>query len=308
MCGALLACAGGALLDGCATPQDDISGGPGDGSLTDAQTDATGDAGDSATDSESDSPSDATADGGDDASSDAPSDAPEDAPIDTQPDANPITGLGLWYEFESTAGSEFDFSGNNNHGVVSGPLARGVPGKIGKAFDFSGGDARVQTKSAQSLDMTSGGTIEFWIKLSSVAAGVIVGRGTGNNDNSVRIKTSQGNIQVVFTRVGGISANLISNTSVLQTGQWQHVAAVNTGSQLKLYVNGALHMTASGGAMGSMFADLYVGKGAASDPSFNGTIDDLRWWSIARSDQEVCQDAGGTPTTLADGGPGCTLP
>jgi hypothetical protein len=252
-------------------------------------------------DAPADASSDALSDGGD-----AGEDAAGDAPVDSSPDALPAIGLATFLKFEDTSGTEFDYSGNNNFGTITGAVQRGVPGKDGLAFDLSG-DGKVVAKSSPTLDMTSGGTIELWVKLSSVTAGSIVARGTGNNDNSVRIKTAQGNVQVLFTRVGGGSATLISNTNVLPTGQWAHVAATNDGSTLKLFINGTLHMSGTGGQMGSQFADLHVGKTAGTDNAFSGSIDELRWWTVARTDAEVCQDAGGTTSTV-DGATVCTLP
>jgi hypothetical protein len=150
-------------------------------------------------------------------------------------------------------------------------------------------------------------TIELWLKLSSVSAGAIVSRGTGSNENSVRLKTAQGNVHVSFTRIGGVAASLITGTGVLPTNQWTHIAAVNNNSTITLYINGTFVMSSGGGSLGQVAADLYVGKNTPNESSFNGTIDDLRWWTVARTASEVCTDAGGTPATV-DGATTCSLP
>jgi hypothetical protein len=181
-----------------------------------------------------------------------------------------------------------------------------VNGKTDLAFDF-GATGMVVAKSSPSLDMLTGGTIELWVKLSAVSAGSIVARGTGMNDHSVRIKTAQGNVQVYFTRAGGGSAILTSDPNVLSTGQWTHVAATNDGSTLKLYINGTLHTSGTGGQLGSLYSDLHVGKSAGTDSAFNGAIDELRWWTVARTDTEVCEDAGGTASSV-EGSTVCSLP
>lgn len=277
-----------------------------DGSVTDGSTADTafeGSADGAGQDAEApDASADATADAAGDAADDAPT---GDTGADAQPDAQPTAGLGLWFKFDATTGNVFDHAGNNNSGTISGSVQTGIPGKDAMAFDFSG-DGRVQVKSSTSLDMTTGGTIELWIKLSSVTAGAIVSRGTGNNDNSVRIRTTQGNVQVLFARVGGSAAIVTSDADVLGN-QWTHVAAVNTGSQLELYIDAVLHKTSTGGQLGPIFADLYVGKNAGTDNAFNGVIDDLRWWTVARTEAEICQDAGGT-VSLVDGASVCSLP
>jgi hypothetical protein len=298
-----------ALASSCAESTDidvvKVDGGDPPDSTVDGVADGDMDGGDAGADSTSDAPVDATedalADGGD-----GSSDAPIDAPPDVTPDAMPATGLGLFFKFEDTTGPEFDYAGNNNNGTVSGPVARGVPGKVGLSFDFSA-TGMVVAKSSPSLDMLTGGTIEVWVKLSSVATGSIVSRGTGLNDNSVRIRTAQGNVAVYFTRAGGGSAILTSNPNLLQTGQWTHIAATNDGATLKLYIDGNLNTTATGGQLGSQFADLHVGKSAGTDNAFNGSVDELRWWTVVRTDAEICQDAGGTTATV-DGSSVCTIP
>ena len=282
-------------------------GPPADAPTADAFGDAPDGAGGSAGEGGSAGSSD---DSGIDASADAPLDSPVDgmggdAPFDALPDVTPTAGLGLWFKLEEATGSVFDHSGNGNNGTVSGTVLRNIPGKNGMGFDF-GTDGRIQVKSSTTLDHTTGATIELWIKLASVTAGAIVSRGTGVNDNAVVLKTTQGNVQAYFARAGQGTSSVISDPGVLGS-TWTHVAAVNDGSMLRLYINGTLHKTATGGKMGPISSDLFVGKNAGADASFNGTIDELEWWSVARTEQEICSDAGGAPTVV-DGSSSCSLP
>jgi hypothetical protein len=274
-------------------------GPPTDAPLDSTQSDGSADAG---TDGDTDALADTTVS---EAAADGGLDASADATADVQPDAEPTLGLGLHYKLDSTSGNELDSSGNGHSGVISGTVQRGVAGKDGLAFDFIN-DGRIVATSSPSLDMLTGGTIQFWIKLSSVTPGAIVSRGTGANDNSVRIKTAQGNLQVSFTRIG-TSTSVTSNTNVLPSNAWAHVAVVNDGSLISVYVDGSLVTTGPGGQLGPISANLYVGQNAANEAAMNGALDDLRWWTVARSASEVCQDAGGTPSST-DGAPSCTLP
>lgn len=251
---------------------------------------------------------DASQDGGGGVSGDAAADAPADVTVfpDAPTDVVNIPGLRAYWPFDETGGLVFDVAGNNNHGNVLGQAVnRGVPGKVGKAISFSGLDGRVVVPKSTSLDFSTAATIGFWIRLNSVVPGTILSRGTGTGDAHVRIKTAQGNIQVAFS-TGATTASVTSDANQIDT-KFRHVAVVNDGVSLKLYLDGNLHKSGTGGGMVGLFSDLYIGKSQATDTAFNGAIDDLKWWNVARTDQEVCSDAGGTWTAV-DGGNTCVVP
>jgi hypothetical protein len=207
--------------------------------------------------------------------------------------ATGMPGLEGEWSFEDLGStSTKDESGNGHHGVLVGSGVKIVNGgKVGAAASFSGGDGRISVASDSALDFTSAATIELWVKLSGFTTGAIVAR-AGANGDGVRVRTSQGNVQVSFTRASYGSAIVTSDPSVLSTS-WTHVAVVNDGSTLKLYLNGKLHRTETGGQLGYVSGELFVGK-SGSDSALNGYVDELKWWSVARTPEEVCSDAGGT--------------
>ena len=101
---------------------------------------------------------------------------------------------------------------------------------------------------------------------------------------------------------GSGSAILTSNPNTLSTG-WSHVAIVNDGSELKLYVDGALNSSVAGGYLGALASNLVLGKNESTDMAFSGSIDELKWWTVARTPPQICTDAGGTFN-----GTSCSLP
>ncbi|HMR81324.1 MAG TPA: hypothetical protein PKD61_39700, partial [Polyangiaceae bacterium] len=72
---------------------------------------------------------------------------------------------------------------------------------------------------------------------------------------------------------------------------------------LKLYLNGKLDSSVVGGNMGAVVSNLVIGKNENTDTAFNGTLDELKWWGVARTPAEICVDAGGTLS-----GASCSLP
>src|SRR4029078_9428034 len=81
-----------------------------------------------------------------------------------------FTGLVAAYGSDKTAGSIVgDSSGNSNAGSISG-AARIVAGKYGGALSFNGSSNLVSVPDSNSLDLTSGRTLEAWVKPTTLGA------------------------------------------------------------------------------------------------------------------------------------------
>jgi hypothetical protein len=198
-----------------------------------------------------------------------------------------------------------DSSVNGNHGTARAPgLTRGVAGKLGEGISFDGTGGFVVVPAATSLDMTTGGTVEFWLRLQTTGGSVggPLSRGTGNNDNNVLFDTSCGNLQAIFTMTQQ-TTNVTSACNAIPPQTWTHVAVVNDGTTLTLYVNAVATTTAAGGDMGPLTSNLYIGRREQGVFSLDGDLDEVKWWTVARTPAEICTDAGGT---LA--GTTCNLP
>jgi hypothetical protein len=208
----------------------------------------------------------------------------------------PKPGLGAWYRFDEDAGLVCDWSGNANHGVVEGNgVTRGISGVAGKAIEFNGTDGRVHVAASVSLDFITAGTIELWVRLDDVSQGFVgstVSRGTGNNDNNVLMNSSCGNMQTIYSTMGG-TTNVTSDCNTIAGSTWTHIAVVNNGTTVTLYLNGVFEKSAPGGYLGPIANGLYIGRREQGIFSMDGAIDEVKWWTVARSQAEICGDAGG---------------
>ena len=93
-------------------------------------------------------------------------------------------------------------------------------------------------------------------------------------------------LQVVLNINGN---TLFSNVVPLDT--WMHVAGTYDGSTMKIYVNGELHNSRNVSTIIDVTeSDLYIGHavpGSASDAPFQGFIDEVRIWNIARIQESI---------------------
>ncbi len=220
-----------------------------------------------------------------------------DAPPDAAPDAGPglcETGLSAWYRFEDSSGPVLDACGRHPGTSEGAGLQRGVAGRMGNGVHFDGTDGRIVIRSAASLDFMTAGTIQFWLKLADKnSVGSTVSRGTGNVDDNVLQTTDCGNVVTIYTK-DMAAAVVASDCDALSTSDWAHVTVVNDGAQTRLYLDGTLTKTSTGGFLGPLPHDLYLGRRQQGEFPLNGSLDELKWWTVARGAPQICTDAGGT--------------
>ena len=115
---------------------------------------------------------------------------------------------------------------------------------------FDGVDDSVSMGNPASLQITGNISISTWINTTdSSSYEIIVGKdGTTGGTRSYFLFRSGSNAKFLIFRGG--SAFSITGTSTINDGNWHHIVGVNDGTNLKIYVDGALEATnTSGGAM-----------------------------------------------------------
>lgn len=180
-------------------------------------------------------------------------------------------------------------SGSPNSVSVTGTGVFQAASNAGNGLTFDGSSKFVDIASHSSLS-TSSFTVEFWIKIGATWgwSGVIdKGRNTGNNWFILTTNSGAAQAQgVTFGMQGG--AELVN---IWGDAGWHHVAATFDGSTQRLYVDGVL----TGGFGGVTYTptnDL-IRIGGRQDTSvyslnpFNGNIDEVRLWNVARSESEI---------------------
>ncbi len=120
-------------------------------------------------------------------------------------------------------------------------------------------------------------TIEAWAKL---APGIdnkdaLVGQEGPGPD--INFYSSKARLYVPF-------ADHITASSAIRPDTWTHIALSRSGSNLSLYVNGVLD---SIGSWNGKFPVKALGRGNVSKGNFQGELDEVRFWNIARSGSQI---------------------
>ena len=152
--------------------------------------------------------------------------------------AQNLTGLVSAYSFNEGTGTVVtDVSGNSNNGTISNGTWS-ASGKYGAALSFNGSTSRVDIPDSASLDLTTGLTMEAWVRPTTLSAwrAVLMKEQTGGLVYGL-YANSDTNRPSAHVFIG--AENDTRGTAKLAVNTWTHLAATYDGSVLRLYVNGA---------------------------------------------------------------------
>jgi hypothetical protein len=155
----------------------------------------------------------------------------------------------------------------------------------GKSLAFDGTNDYVNIDDHSSLDFTTNYTLEAWIKPQAFnfLGGIISKYQTsGANGFTLRLSGSSPYNGLDFD-------GMTTQNNILSAGQWYHIAAVNNNGTRTLYVNGEI--TALSGTPPTIQANdnpLRIGVDFLASPRyFNGEIDEVRIWNVARTEAQI---------------------
>lgn len=185
-----------------------------------------------------------------------------------------------------------DSSGQNNHGAVAG----GTPtfttnAKVGTYAGNFDGSSYVSVPDSPSLGVTTSFTVMTWIYVSGPsslnfwlfsknAPGFGSGYGIAFDHNTAKIWPHLG--------INGGLHNPQS-TGAVTYGQWNLITVTYDGSQIDIYLNGALDSTLSvAGTISTNNSPFYIANSPGSPGEYlDGRIDNLAIWNVALTPAEV---------------------
>ncbi|KKO20342.1 MAG: Ig-like domain-containing protein [Candidatus Brocadia sp.] len=204
---------------------------------------------------------------------------------------------------ENTGTVANDSSGNGNHGSVNGG-ATWTTGRYGGGLGFDGANDYVSIPRSNHDELSV--CAWFYKNANDTARNDAIFSGFRNNSNAQLMEgfelrfpsgASSNTLQFVLTTQNGSGVRTMRTTQMNlgnSVGIWYHAAGTYnkaTGEQ-KLYVNGQLvntqtHPVGNTVVPLAAYTDMRIGHSRVRAGYFNGTIDDVRIYNRALSDQEA---------------------
>lgn len=202
------------------------------------------------------------------------------------PVAPPVTGLvGYWPcdEGRGDRASNLMGEGGNLFGSTGDAVGTAVTwseGRFGSAVHFDRGERGLTVQPMRELECPYAVTVAAWVKLDATpSTGVILSRERGYR--LALDSTGQRRVRFQLALDGKWAGNWLLSRTALQPGRWYHVAGVYDGSERRIYLNGELD--ARGPATGA----ISLGDDTAIGRDLAGTVDEVRVWNRALSQDEV---------------------
>jgi Concanavalin A-like lectin/glucanases superfamily/Secretion system C-terminal sorting domain/Low-density lipoprotein receptor repeat class B len=173
--------------------------------------------------------------------------------------------------------------------TTSEVLASAFAGYPGSALYFDGSSNYVNAGTSSAFNFSGPFTVEGWFKVSSFPYqwDALITKG----DDSWRIARSNFTNNLAFSTNGLSNVDMTGVTNV-NDGRWHFFAAVYDGSSKTLYVDGKVDATSAvTGTLSSSTYPVYFGDNAGfTGRYFNGDMDEIRIWNIARTENQVRND------------------
>jgi hypothetical protein len=184
-------------------------------------------------------------------------------------------------------GDANDYSGSS---PLNGSVTNAVSndnGRIGKCYYFDGsGDYISFTGTSSKLDITGSISMAIWVKATNTSTsyqGLFLRQTVGVYESWIH----EGKFMMGI-KTGGGAQTRYSSTSSLSNNTWYHLCWTYDGSNIRIYINGALDRTISKtGSIDVSDGTLYIGYSGYSTEYLTGYANDARLYDHALSAKEV---------------------
>ena len=170
-----------------------------------------------------------------------------------------------------------DFSGKNNHGTVTGATWTSK-GRLGPALYFDGYNDYVEVADADSLNVTTGITVEIWVNPTTKSSWKhLINKRSATQGHYMLYDNSPDELVIFTVKVGNVSKTAYSNLGI-PVNTWTHLVGTYDRIRTRLYVD-AVEQTVGTNATGTIDVTtnpLRIGRSSYDGSYSNGFIDEVR--------------------------------
>jgi hypothetical protein len=198
-----------------------------------------------------------------------------------------LDGLVAYWKLDEASGIRFDSVGTNH--LSDNNTVGSAIGKIGNAASFVAANSEYLSSASAALDLTGSYSISLWVRFTSTATSVVIGKFNDAANRGYALRVSSGSIQLRHTvqgvNEGGLIFNQVNTPLTYNDGNWHHVVMqfeVGVGSSL--YVDNTLIGTdnTTTAAISSYTQDFRIGAQDFSPQRYySGDVDEVGIWSRA---------------------------
>jgi glucose/arabinose dehydrogenase/fibronectin type 3 domain-containing protein len=203
-----------------------------------------------------------------------------------------LVGLVAAYGLNEGAGATSADRSPSGNLLTLGNGAWVAQGKFGSALAFTGSEFAT-VDDANSLDLTSGLTLEAWVYPTTAATSwstIILKERAGGLTYSMYAGAPSDGAPTAWGFVSSEEVS-VSGTAALPVNTWTHLATTYDGAQLRLYVNGVLVGTqALAGSLATSDHPLRIGGNAVWGEFFSGRLDEVRIYNRVLTPTEIQAD------------------
>ena len=204
------------------------------------------------------------------------------------------------YSFnEGTGATVADASGTGNAGTTTS-TTWSTSGKNAGALSFNGTSSIVNIPDSASLHLSTGMTLEAWVRPTTVSNAWrdVIYKG---NDIYFLEATSTTSSRPAGGITVGTSDTVTYGTAALAVNTWTHLALTYDGANLRLYVNGTQASSAARtGTIATSTNALQIGGDSLFGQRFAGLIDDVRVYNNALTAAQITTDMNTAVGAVAD--------
>jgi hypothetical protein len=214
--------------------------------------------------------------------------------------------IAYWRLDDAVATTAVDATGNDHDGTYHGGVTVGVPGALSvaanggvpdKAATFDGTDGWVSLGSGFALSGVSTYTLEGWMSTTALGGnhyqalgGQLDRSGGGTPTDGVAVEVSPTNASMcagcaTFFRVEGTVSRVAQATYPATT--WTHVVATYDGTTLRLYANGSLASSITGGSINAQTVEMRLADDGEGIALLEGALDEVAVYDDALSAARV---------------------